>query len=133
MNMKWMHFVAGVAGLLVFLFSGTYMKTHFPDAYATNEVIRFQFRANHVYLLLAALINFHAGLASVNVVSGIRALVEFTAKALVILAPLMLAAAFFIEPAHGIAARPMSFYGVVMLLAGTALTLLARIPFRRDA
>ena len=53
--MRIMHLLIGLVGFAAFLGTGLYMARHFPGAYASDEAIRYMYRANHVYLLLASL------------------------------------------------------------------------------
>jgi len=47
----------GVAGLLTFLWTGRFMLRHFPAAYRGHEEIRFLYRANHLYIVFASILN----------------------------------------------------------------------------
>lgn len=129
MNHKTVHIAMGLGGVLIFLASGVYMKMHFPDMYAANESIRYQFRANHIYILMSALVNLVAGLSIRPVYAGWRIAVSWVSTALLLFTPLLMVAAFFIEPAHGIAARPLTFYGVLALVVGVVLAYLPRIRY----
>ncbi|MGH2566714.1 MAG: hypothetical protein ACRDGA_00120 [Bacteroidota bacterium] len=51
------HIVIGIATVVVFLGTGLYMRLNFPDLYESNEAIRYLFRANHLYILFAGLLN----------------------------------------------------------------------------
>ena len=61
MQLRKLHFVVGLAGVVAFFVTGTYMRAGFPDLYATNEVLRYLYRSNHVYVLLASLVNLALG------------------------------------------------------------------------
>jgi hypothetical protein len=118
MPLKSLHLLVGVAGVLVFLGTGGYMATHFPAAYEHNEAIRYMYRANHVYLLLAGLINIAIGIYRGNSRPGWRGGVALAGSALVLAAPLLLVYAFFAEPPRGVPERPATLIGMVMLLLG---------------
>jgi hypothetical protein len=73
--MRKLHLIVGLAGVAVFLATGLYMHARFPALYGGNEALRFMYRANHVYLLLASLINVLAllGVAAQVPAAGRRA------------------------------------------------------------
>jgi len=123
-----LHILVGLGSLLLFLGSGLYMDMHFPGLYGNNEAIRYQFRANHIYILMAGLINLAAGLYPAPARAGWRLALGHLASALLLLAPAMLVAAFCLEPVQGGEQRPLTFYGVLMLLLGV---LAAHLPALR--
>ena len=90
MTLKSLHLLVGVAGVLVFLGTGAYMATHFPAAYSGNEAIRYMYRANHVYLLLASLINIALGIYRGTSRPSWGGKAALIGSALVIAAPLAL-------------------------------------------
>ena len=51
----------GVAGLLTFLWTGRFMLRHFPAAYREHQEIRFLYRANHLYIMFASVLNLVLG------------------------------------------------------------------------
>ena len=117
---RW-HRLTGMAGVLVFLGTGVYLITHFPELHGGNDGIRYQFRANHVYILLSSLINWGIGLYFVGKESGWRRGAQRLGSLLLLGAPAVLLAAFFTEPARGMPDRPPSLLGMVRLLGGTVL------------
>jgi len=117
-NVRTLHLFVGVGGVLAFLGTGAWMATHFPAAYAGGETIRYMYRANHVYLLLASLVSLAIGMYRGGSRPGWRGNVALAGSALVLAAPFALLYAFFVEPAHGVPERPATLIGAVMLLAG---------------
>lgn len=113
--------VVGGAGLLAFLCTGLYMATHFPAAYATGEEIRYLYRANHIYVLLASLIGLTFGLYWSGARPGWRGKLALAGACLVLAAPVALACAFFFEAPQGTPERPMTFFGVLFALAGVLM------------
>ena len=57
MPLRKLHFAVGLVGAVAFLVTGIYMNAGFPELYGANEVLRYIYRSNHVYILLASLIN----------------------------------------------------------------------------
>jgi hypothetical protein len=117
---RW-HRLVGMAGVLVFLGTGVYLITHFPELHGGNDGIRYQFRANHAYILLSSLINWGLGLYLVGKESGWRRGAQRLGSLLLLGAPAVLLAAFFTEPARGLPDRPLTLLGMVLLLGGTVL------------
>ena len=73
-SVRSLHLLVGAGGVLAFLGTGAWMATHFPGAYAGGETIRYMYRANHVYLLLASLVNLAIGMYRVSSRPGWRTL-----------------------------------------------------------
>lgn len=121
MNVRSLHLLVGVGGVLAFLGTGAWMATHFPAAYAGGEAIRYMYRANHVYLLLASLVNLAIGIYRGTTRPGWRGNLALAGSALLLAAPFVLLYAFFVEPGHGVPERPATLIGAVMLLAGVLL------------
>ena len=90
-------------------------------AYADGEEIRYMYRANHIYLLLASLIGITLGLYWTGARPGWRGKLALVGACLVLAAPVLLACAFFFEPPHGSPDRPITFFGVLFALAGVLL------------
>jgi hypothetical protein len=50
------HLWLGGGTFAIFLGTGLYMAREFPEAYRGQDAVRYLFRANHVYILFAALL-----------------------------------------------------------------------------
>ena len=111
----------GAAGLFAFLATGLYMATHFPAAYAAGEEIRYMYRANHIYLLLASLVGLTLGFYWSGARPGWRGKVALVGVCLVLGAPALLGIAFFVEPPHASPERPLTFFGALFALAGVLM------------
>ena len=127
-SVRSLHLVLGVGGVLAFLGTGAYMATHFPEAYGGGEPIRYMYRANHVYLLLASLVNLAIGMYRGSTRPGWRVVLGATGSALVLAALLILLYAFFVEPPRGVPERPATLIGVFVLLLGVLLQWPNRTP-----
>ncbi len=121
----------GALGVAVFLATGVYLATHFPQLHGGNDAIRYQFRANHAYILLSSLANLLLGLhlAAAESIRSWRAPVQRLGSLLVLLAPMLFVIAFAVEPPRASPERPLTTAAVAALLIGTALHTVAR--FRR--
>ena len=118
--------LAGIAGFASFLGTGLYMARHFPGAYASGEEIRYLYRANHVYLLLASLVNIALGCYWPGARPGWRGKLAVVGACLLLGALLVLLIAFFVEPPRGSPERGTTFLGVLLTLLGVAAQFLNR-------
>ena len=118
MSLRAQHLLVGAAGVLAFLGTGAWMATHFPGAYESHDVIRFTYRANHVYLLLGSLINLAVGIYRPRTQPGWRGKVALAGSALMLVAPFLLLYAFFLEAPRGTPERAATLLGVFFLLLG---------------
>ena len=125
--MRTAHLLVGVLGVLVFLVTGLYMQSNFPALYAGNETLRYMYRANHVYLLLASLVNIALGVYLVAPGTGWKARLSRVGSGLVLLAPLVLCYAFFVEVPKASPERIFTALGVVLV----ALGVVAQLPCYR--
>ncbi|MFZ5756468.1 MAG: hypothetical protein ACOY3X_06165 [Pseudomonadota bacterium] len=120
-----LHLFAGWLTVVVFLMTGLHMKSIFPDAYTLQESVRYMYRANHVYILLAGLANVLLGSYLVMAAGGWRKVAGLTGSLLLLLAPVLLVIAFWHEPGSGAAERPLTMLGVFAMLLGTIAQALA--------
>ncbi|HSC15399.1 MAG TPA: hypothetical protein VLI71_09800 [Gammaproteobacteria bacterium] len=124
MRLRKLHLVVGLAGVAVFLATGAYMRAGFPDLYAGNEVLRYLYRSNHVYVLLASLVNVALGVHWTDVTPGWRATVSLIGSLLALASPAVLCFAFFVEAPVASPERIWTLLGVVAVAAGIALHVL---------
>ena len=124
------HTVTGFLFLLIFLATGQYMASLFPGLYEGNGVIRVLYRANHIYLLLAALINLVLGIYLIQHVKNDRKYLQWFASILIVISPVLLLYGFFYESTSTELERPATFWGVVLMLSGVLLNVLAKIGER---
>lgn len=125
--MRSVHFLVGVLGVLVFLGTGVYMRSGFPELYAGNEALRFMYRASHVYLLFASLVNIVLGVYLVTPRRGWRAVLSRIGSALTVLSPILLCYAFFAEVPTASPERTLTALGVIF----SALGVVAQLPGSR--
>ena len=95
------------------------MRIGFPELYGFNQVIRYLYRANHIYILFASLINIVLG-CYLRPGSGWQKSVATVGSGLLLLAPAMLIAAFFLEAPKGTPDRLITLAGIFMVFIGTA-------------
>ena len=121
--MRRAHLLVGVFGVLVFLGTGLYMRSGFPGLYVGNEALRYMYRANHIYLLLASLVNMVLGIYLAAPEAGWRALLSRIGSVLVVLSPALLCYAFFAEVPKASPERVFTALGVFALAAGVVAQL----------
>ena len=131
MALRKVHFAVGLLGIVAFLATGAYMNAGFPDLYAGNEVLRYLYRSNHVYILLASLVNVALGVHLAPAAPGWRATVLLAGSVLALAAPVVLCFAFFVEAPVAQPERVWTLAGVAALAAGIALHALGGTGVRR--
>jgi len=122
--MRKLHLLVGLAGIAAFLGTGLYMRAHFPAAYAGNESLRYMYRANHIYLLLASLVNVTLGVYLVRAETGWRASLGKAGSVLALSSPAVLCYAFFAEVPSASPERIATALGVFAI----ALGVVAQLP-----
>jgi hypothetical protein len=123
------HLLVGALGVLVFLGTGIYLRAGFPELYAGNEALRYMYRANHVYLLLASLANVVLGIFLTTPAAGWRAWLSRIGSVLALLSPVLLCYAFFVEVPKASPERVITALGVISLAAGVV----AQLPSYRGS
>ena len=119
MDLKRIHRWTGIVTVVLFLLTGLYMRWRFPGLYEGNESIRYLFRANHIYLLLAGLLNVGLGTYFVAHPERWRRTLQRAGSALILVASALLLAAFFYEPPQAMPERPVTAAGLFAVLIGT--------------
>ncbi len=128
--MRKVHILVGVLGIVIFLTTGMYMRLTFPAIYGADEALRYMYRANHVYLLLASLINLAIGIYAPSVArSNWARSFGLLGNVLVALSPAILTFAFFFEAPKASPDRGFTALGVFVALLGV----LAQLPNARSA
>ncbi|MBI4428494.1 MAG: hypothetical protein HY562_05190 [Ignavibacteriales bacterium] len=125
------HLIVGMSTFLVFLLTGAYMRTVFPDAYSTNESIRFLYRANHVYILFSGLLNILLGIYLVPREIPLLQHLQHIGSWLVAGMTAVFVVAFIFEPVQASASRPITVSAVFSTAIGVGLHVLALFWKRR--
>jgi hypothetical protein len=114
------HWVVGLLTLIIFPLTGAYML-HVAGVLALDSVPRLIFRSRHLSLLLVAVANL-----AMSSSAPVRT-IQRVASILILLTPLSLLAAFFIDPARGLNGSPpfhLSMYA--LFVAGVLLAIASR-------
>lgn len=120
--------VAGWASLAAFVGTGIYMRIRLPALAAEVDAVRYTLRANHVYLLLAGLLNLalHGVPAPSSALPRVRQRLFVAGLLIAAVSPAILLAAFIIEGPHPSPQRPLTATGLIMLAVAMVLVLLSR-------
>jgi hypothetical protein len=90
----------------------------FPDVYAGDEALRYIYRANHVYVLLASLVNIVLGIYFKVAYRPWQIWAARVGSTLAIASPIILVVAFFVEAPNVTPERVLTLLGVVALGVG---------------
>ena len=125
--MKLLHQITGILVVVIFLLTGQYLDFYYPHMDGVSDGVRMMFRSRHIYILLAGLLNIGIGVYFSYHKKFWRKILQLTGSSMLLVAPLLLTAAFFYEPTHGHLQRPFTLPAIVALLSGTLLHLLSGI------
>jgi hypothetical protein len=123
--MRKTHLISGLLFFALFLASGRHMGQVLPEFSGELDGLRMMYRASHVYLLYASLLNLLAGAYWRPV--ALRQKTQMFASGLLLLSQPVLGLAFLLEPAQNMVTRPFTLAGAVLALAGVALSLFAQL------
>jgi hypothetical protein len=129
MTSKW-HFWIGMFGLLTFLSASLYLDVRLPELHADNDGIRYQYRANLAYILLASLANILTGLNLAWSGPQWRWQLQRLGSLLLMLTPAIFVLAFALEPPLATDEHPLTTSGMLFMVSGTGLQMLARLVGR---
>ena len=118
MQLRAMHFGVGLAGVAVFLGTGIYLRMRFPELYATNEALRYVYRANHVYVLFASLVNLALAVRFAAGQVGWRGKLATAGSVLALASPIVLCLAFVFEAPEVKPERILTLLGVFAAALG---------------
>ncbi len=121
--MKRIHLIVGLFFILFFLGTGMHMRLHLQESYAVNPAYRYASRANHIYILLVALVNLGLGLYMTPREGRWRRTCQNLGSSFVLLSMAILSAAFFLDTANP--HRPFTGWGLYFIFAGVLLHLIA--------
>lgn len=122
------HVAAGILGLIVFVLQGQYMDHAHDHLIGMQDAPRMLYRSAHIYFLLATLLNVLLGVYITDARTIVSKPLQSLVSAIVLIAPAVLLAGFFLEPEMNELARPYSrlalyalfVMGVVLSMLGLA-------------
>ena len=118
--LKKIHLLLGVLVFVIFLLTGQYMRLFIHSAMEQSDRLRFSTRANHVYILMSALVHLSLGAYLKISVVRWRTRLQVVGSFLIIIATGVLIGAFFYEPKNSVD-RPFTTLAVLANLIGVAL------------
>ena len=131
--MKRLHLVVGIATLIVFVLTGLYLRRVYPGMVGIGDGMRMMLRSRHLYILMAGALNAGLGLYLINRTSGWQRVTQTIGSVLILIAPILLIAAFFTEPQHPVAEAKIASLGLFATFGGIAFHLLSGVRVKREA
>lgn len=125
------HRMAGWLVVAVFIGTGMYLRWWLPPEYVDQHAVRFLLRSNHVYILMAGLLNLFAACALDSTATWKKGL-QITGSLMLLGSPLLLIPAFIREAPEPDLHRPLTTMGVLWCAIGTILRA-GFAPWRRPA
>lgn len=124
------HSILGWLTFLAFLASGVHMLQ--PNYHGGSDLVRALHRANHLYLLGAALLHLLA--ARIGAAPGkLRGRLRVLGSLVLFAVSPVLVLAFLREPSQGLADRPLTIVGEALALVGCFLIALTTPKAQADA
>ncbi len=121
--MRKIHLATGFALFFFFAYTGTILAD--GRAAQNSELSRAFYRANHIYLFFSALLHFMLFLMDKHYAYKFGRTIYILAVATLYISTAMLVIGFYLEPAAASFRRPITGYGVIILLPMILLLLLA--------
>jgi hypothetical protein len=112
-----MHRWVGLIAMLVFFSTGVIMRLHHLDLLPGDSALRMLFRSRHIYMLFCGLLNIAVGLRY-ELPTGRGSRIAVIGSLLLLIAPLLMAAAFSTEPLLTLHVGPLSVFGVYAAVGG---------------
>jgi hypothetical protein len=123
------HLLVGVAGVLVFVATGAYMRLsyHMDSIDPAHRVL---LRSRHIYILFSSLLNLALAMRAHSVNHNWRLGLRRVGSCLVLIGPFMLVTAFFREATHSQLDGHLVAPAIFAALAGTLLHLASDLRSR---
>jgi hypothetical protein len=112
------HRLLGLGTLGLFLVTGVLMRRQHLHLLPPDSGLRMLFRSRHIYLLFSGLVNLALGLRFILPPSGRGSMLARVGSVLALASPVLLAAAFFVEPMGSGQVGPVSALGVFAAFLG---------------
>ena len=120
--MRRLHLLFASVFLLLFVASGLYMKNVLPPFNNELDGARMIYRASHLYLLFAALLNLLAGAHWQTLSNRLCSQMQVMGSTLLLSSLPVLGFAFLLEPSQHWVMRPLTMAGCWLALLGTLLS-----------
>jgi len=119
--MRRLHLIFASVFLLLFVASGLYMKNVLPPFNNELDGVRMIYRASHLYLLFATLLNLLAGAYWQTLGNKLCSQIQVLGSTLLLCSLPVLGLAFLLEPSQHWVMRPLTMAGCWLALLGTLL------------
>lgn len=129
--MKRLHLFVGAFVLVAFLLTGQYMSHLDVRSGLAGEGTRMMFRSRHIYILLAGLVNLGVGSYFSRRAGAWRKTLQLIGSFFILVAPLLLLAAFFTEPGVPGLRKYFTLPATIILSTGTLLHAFSGVRARR--
>ncbi len=130
--LRCLHLAVGLLGLLAFLAASLYLYLDLAER-AQGELQGIMYRATHIYLLCAALLNVQLGCYLSVLNFPLARTLQWLGSILLLLAPPLLLLAIFDEPVSTSPELPYTLPAVIALFVGVTLHAVARVLARRQS
>jgi len=92
------HRWVGIAAILLFYATGQIMDHRNLDQLPVDSAVRLLYRSRHIYLLFGGMVNVAVWMRFILPASGTGSRIAVVGSLLILVAPVFLACAFFLEP-----------------------------------
>ncbi|MBK9153900.1 MAG: hypothetical protein IPM25_06730 [Chloracidobacterium sp.] len=130
--MKWFHLIFGLLLFVVFLITGQFMRTDFPDKEAIGQDLRLLMRSRHIYILFNALIHISLGVYLQMRPARWQRAFQFAGSAVLVAAAVFLVLAWRSETYELQQFSGLSREGIYLSLAGVILHLIAALGPKQE-
>jgi len=121
--MKRIHLIFGLSLFVVFLITGQYMRSDFPDKDSIDQFLRVLMRSRHIYILFSALIHMALGTYLELRAPVYSRVLQYVGSLLLVISSVLLVWAFVTETYSLQHFSQLSRFGIYASLAGVALHL----------
>src|SRR5437667_1291459 len=116
--MKKLHLAVGILTLIAFILTGQYLRRVYPGMLGVDDGLRMLLRSRHLYIMLAGAVNAALGLYLSDQARGWRRFVQRLGSLLLLIAPVLLIAAFFRDAPRGSLEAPLARFGLYAVFGG---------------
>lgn len=129
-KLAFLHLVVGLMSIIAFVISGRYLSVN-ETLVNSNEVsLHALYRANHIYILFAAILNLVLGFSLPKNKNPRFLLFLYLGSFALMLSTILLCIAFYIEPVLNSLDRPITANSLFMFLGGSIFLLLFKLTNR---
>jgi hypothetical protein len=132
-EMKLLHLILGILLVVIFLLTGQYMNIYLHHMAGVPDGLRMLYRTRHIFILLDGLLNLGLAAYLFRRTEAWQTAMQWFGSVLIIIASLLLVAAFFYDSTRGDLQAPLTHWGVYAIALGTLGHLFSGIRSRPRA